>query len=76
MADDGKGIDEKVTARIFEPFYTTKKGGTGLGLSIVNNIVQAYGGEIVVESKKGEGTSFLAKFPVRTGKLGSKGGRI
>lgn len=76
VADNGRGIEEKVRARIFEPFYTTKRGGTGLGLSIVNNIVQAYGGEIVVESKKGEGTSFLAKFPVRTGKLGSKGGRI
>ena len=74
VADNGKGIEEKVKARIFEPFYTTKRGGTGLGLSIVNNIVQAYGGEIIVESEMGEGTSFMAKFPIRTKKLGNKGG--
>jgi len=68
IEDNGPGISEKARARIFEPFYTTKKGGTGLGLSIVNNVVLAYGGDISVDSKVGEGSTFKVVFPVRTGK--------
>jgi len=74
IEDNGKGMAEKEKARIFEPFFTTKEGGTGLGLSIVNNIVQAYGGKIVVETRKEIGTRFLVKFPVRIGKTRGKKG--
>jgi signal transduction histidine kinase len=66
IEDNGPGMEAKVKERIFEPFYTTKKGGTGIGLSIVNNVLQAYGGEITVESEEDSGTKFSIDFPVRT----------
>ena len=69
IEDNGTGMSAKVKERIFEPFYTTKKGGTGIGLSIVNNVLQAYGGEISVESEEGSGTKFSVNFPVRIGKV-------
>lgn len=62
--DTGKGMDDKVKNRIFEPFYTTKnENGNGLGLSIVHSIVVAMKGEIEVDSKPGSGSSFILKFP-------------
>lgn len=59
--DNGQGIKKSQLARIFEPFYTTKRnqGGSGLGLSIVYNLVtQQLGGEISCHSNYGEGTTF------------------
>jgi two-component system sensor histidine kinase HydH len=64
IADRGRGMDAKTRARIFEPFYTTKKRGTGLGLAIVQKIVQQHGGTITVESAVGEGTSFHVELPL------------
>ena len=61
FSDDGKGISEDRIAKIFEPFYTTKrgKGGSGLGLQIISNITNIrLGGTIRCESKVGEGASF------------------
>jgi len=46
ITDNGKGIDEEVKDRIFDPFYTTKENGTGLGLSIAQEIVKAHNGKI------------------------------
>jgi signal transduction histidine kinase len=57
-------MDAKTRARIFEPFYTTKKRGTGLGLAIVKKIVEQHGGTISVESAAGEGTSFHVELPL------------
>lgn len=48
IADQGKGVEQNVLERIFEPFYTTRKKGTGLGLSIVKQVVEFHGGEIEV----------------------------
>lgn len=65
MRDTGKGIPSGELKRIFEPFYSTKGfgRGTGLGLAIVKRVVEEHEGEIKVESRLGEGTTFIMLFP-------------
>jgi signal transduction histidine kinase len=60
VKDEGAGIKDEDMGKIFEPFFTTKKKGegTGLGLSLSKRLVEANGGEINVESKVGEGSTF------------------
>ncbi len=60
VIDNGAGIPREQQARIFEPFFTTKPFdiGTGLGLAISHNIVLSLGGELVVESEVGKGSTF------------------
>ena len=66
VKDNGNGIPQKVLDKIFQPFFTTKPTGegTGLGLSLSYDIIKAHGGEIKVETKEGEGTSFIIQLPV------------
>ena len=64
VEDTGKGITLQSFEKIFEPFHTTKLNGTGLGLAISRNIIQQHGGDIEVESKSGEGTTFIVRLPV------------
>jgi two-component system NtrC family sensor kinase len=66
VSDNGNGIPEKVLAKIFQPFFTTKPTGegTGLGLSMSYDIVKAHGGELKVETKEGEGSLFIIQLPV------------
>jgi len=65
VKDNGDGIPQNIVDKIFQPFFTTKPTGqgTGLGLSLSYDIVKAHGGEIRVESKEGEGTTFLIQLP-------------
>ncbi|MCB2188303.1 MAG: PAS domain S-box protein [Deltaproteobacteria bacterium] len=63
--DDGPGMDEDTARRIFEPFFTTKSRGrgTGLGLAISHGIIQQHGGDIRLETKAGEGSTFVVSLP-------------
>jgi len=69
VRDNGHGIPEDIIKHIFEPFFTTKeKGkGTGLGLSISYGIMRKMGGIILVESKDGNGTTFIIEIPQKGG---------
>ncbi len=66
ISDDGPGVPAEVQERIFEPFFTTKKEGkgTGLGLSLCYGIIQEHGGTIRVESRIGEGATFVIELPI------------
>jgi two-component system sensor histidine kinase HydH len=63
ISDSGPGITQGNLSRIFDPFFSTKKKGTGLGLAITANIIEAHGGEILVESREGKGTTFKVFLP-------------
>lgn len=63
VADNGIGITEENTLKVFEPKFTTKTSGMGLGLPMVKNIVETYGGTITFVSQKGKGTVFTVTFP-------------
>ncbi|MBC7827401.1 MAG: GHKL domain-containing protein [Chitinophagaceae bacterium] len=66
VKDNGNGITQKVLEKIFQPFFTTKPTGegTGLGLSLAYDIVKAHGGELKVETKEGQGSTFFIQLPV------------
>ena len=66
VEDNGPGISQKVLNKIFQPFFTTKPSGqgTGLGLSLSYDIVKTHGGELTVETKEGEGATFIINLPV------------
>ena len=66
VKDNGPGIPEEIREKIFDPFFTTKPAGsgTGLGLSLFYDIVtQGHGGTLTVESKEGEGATFVITLP-------------
>jgi signal transduction histidine kinase len=65
VRDRGTGIPQGVLDRIFEPLFTTKRsGGTGLGLAVVQQIVSEHGGEILVDSAAGTGSTFYITLPL------------
>jgi PAS domain S-box-containing protein len=64
FSDTGTGISPANAAKLFEPNFSTKSHGTGLGLAISKGIMDAYGGEILIESKEGYGTCVSVRFPV------------
>jgi signal transduction histidine kinase/ligand-binding sensor domain-containing protein len=66
VSDNGNGISQKIVDKIFQPFFTTKPTGegTGLGLSLSYDIIKAHGGDIKVETKENEGTTFILNLPI------------
>jgi signal transduction histidine kinase len=69
VSDNGTGIPQKVLDKIFQPFFTTKPTGqgTGLGLSLSYDIItKGHGGELKVETKEGEGSTFIIQLPLNT----------
>src|SRR5919201_1919257 len=63
IADRGAGISPDDLPRVFDPYFTTKRGGTGLGLAIAKNVVEGLGGTIAVTSTPGVGTEIRIEFP-------------
>ncbi len=63
ISDTGVGIPSADRENIFNPFFSTKDKGTGLGLAIAHNIVKAHQGTIDVQSREGEGTTFIVNLP-------------
>jgi len=66
VKDNGPGIPQNILDKIFQPFFTTKPTGqgTGLGLSLSYDIIKAHGGELKVETKDREGTTFIILLPI------------
>jgi len=65
VKDDGPGIPRLEQSRIFDLFYSTRKGGTGLGLAIVKRIAQAHNADLSVSSAPGQGTTIGVALPMR-----------
>ncbi len=64
LEDDGPGMDSDLVARVFDPFFSTKKKGSGLGLPLTQQVIEEHGGRIRCTSKVGEGTSFSIWLPL------------
>jgi signal transduction histidine kinase len=67
VSDTGVGIERADLPRVFDPYFTTKRGGTGLGLPITKNIVDGLGGTIVAASEPGRGTEIRITLPIDPG---------
>jgi signal transduction histidine kinase len=68
VEDNGQGIPDSIKDKIFQPFFTTKPTGegTGLGLSLSYDIItKGHGGELKVETQKGEGSEFIIQLPIK-----------
>jgi two-component system nitrogen regulation sensor histidine kinase NtrY len=65
VADNGCGVAPEVRARIYEPYFSTKKNGTGLGLTIVSQIIEDHRAYIRVRPNEPRGTKFTIEFPVQ-----------
>ena len=64
IKDHGHGMEPEVRERALDPFFTTRPSGTGLGLPIVQRIVEAHGGELLIDSEEGEGTRVTLLLPL------------
>jgi signal transduction histidine kinase len=65
VKDRGVGIPPENLPRVWEPYFTTRRGGTGLGLAIVKNVVEALGGTIAIDSRPTSGTDIRIELPHR-----------
>ena len=64
ISDTGQGIAPEHLGRIFDAYFTTKKGGTGLGLPTARRVIEEHHGQITVTSEPGRGTNFRIELPV------------
>jgi PAS domain S-box-containing protein len=64
VGDTGSGIPEDKLGKIFEPYYTTKENGTGLGLTLTYKIIKEHGGDVTVQSRQGQGSTFTITIPI------------
>ena len=62
IKDSGKGIPKESLSKLFEPFFTMKKGGMGLGLTVSYSIFQSHHAQVKAFSKENEGTEFQISF--------------
>jgi len=69
VEDEGMGIPREALSKIFDPFFSTKRGGSGLGLAISYSIVNNHGGHILAESGKEKGTRFSIFLPTTSMKF-------
>jgi two-component system nitrogen regulation sensor histidine kinase NtrY len=67
IRDNGPGIKPEEQSRMFEPYYSTKRGGTGLGLAIVKSIVSDHHGHVRVKPNDPAGTVFIIELPAVRG---------
>jgi signal transduction histidine kinase len=65
VIDTGAGMTEDVRSKIFDAFFSTRRGGSGLGLPTTRKIVEAHGGLIRVQSEPGKGSQFTMILPIR-----------
>lgn len=63
IIDTGPGISENVRAKLFEPYFSTKRAGTGLGLPTTRRIIEEHGGELSLHSEPGRGSEFTIELP-------------
>ena len=63
IADEGPGLEAKVSEEMFEPFFTTKHRGSGLGLSIARRITEANGGQLIARNRSGRGAVLVVNLP-------------
>jgi len=74
VTDTGTGIPADKLGRIFDAFYSSKKGGSGLGLATTKRIINAHGGAITVQSESGKGTLVRITLPLAAGTTGASRG--
>jgi len=67
VIDTGKGISPDAAAKIFQAYYSTKRGGTGLGLAMAKRIAEEHGGALNVTSEIGKGSDFTLRLPLHVG---------
>ena len=75
VSDTGKGFTEEQGRRLFQPFFTTRKGGHGLGLSISRAIIQDHKGAIEASGAPGAGATFTIRLPAAHASAGTAGRR-
>lgn len=64
ILDTGPGVAKKVRAKLFEPYFSTKRTGTGLGLPTTRRIVEEHGGSLTLHTEPGKGSEFTIELPV------------